>query len=117
MSLSKEEFLTPLARTVESVPLPVKGGSVFIRKLVVDEQIELESECDALDDGDTKGFTAVRLAYYLSTESGEAFLTIGEMRAAIGKLDPNDVAAIMKKGLELNLDPTKKKVEEAKGNS
>jgi hypothetical protein len=118
MSLGKEDFLTPIARKVESVPLPVKGGSVFVRKLVVDEQIQLEAECDALDDGDTKGFTAVRLAFYLSTETGEPFVTLSEMRGSIGKLDPNDIAALMKKGMELNLDPTRKAVvEEAKGNS
>jgi hypothetical protein len=116
MSISKEEFLAPRKRKVEPVELPESGGTVYVRKLTVKEQIQLEAECGALDEHDTEGFTAISLAFYLCTEAGEQFITLAEAREHIGSRDATDVAAIMKKGVALNRGLTAKSVEDAKGN-
>lgn len=116
MSLSKQEFLEPPTLRVEPVDLPVKGGTVYIRKLDVDAQIQFEAEVATLDESDTKAFTAISLASYLCTESGEPFVTIGEMRERMGKLDPADVKAIMDRGIAMNRGLSAKAVEAAAGN-
>jgi hypothetical protein len=115
-TLSEEDFLKPLPRRIERVELPVKGGVVFVRKLNVDEQIQREAEYSALDESDTKGYTAISLAFYLCTEDGRPFTTVARMREHLGSLDPQDVAAIMKKGNEINRGLAPAAVENAAGN-
>lgn len=116
MSLSKDDFLTPNVRHIEELALPIKGGTVRIRRLTVDEQIQREAEYSALDESDTKGYTVVSLAFYLSTEEGGQFVTIDEMRARLGLLDPTDIAAIMRRGNEINRGLAPAVVEAAAGN-
>jgi hypothetical protein len=114
MILSKEDFLKPAARQVE--PVQISKGTVYVRKLTLPEQIQLEAEQDVLDDGDSLGFVTVRLAFYLCTETGEPFVTLEEMRKGVVTMNADDAKAIASKGLELNKGLGAKAVEEAKGN-
>lgn len=116
MSLTKEQFLAPRPRKVESLELPDFGGSVFVRKLTVTEQTQYESEIGTLDRSDSKGFTAIALAFWLSTETGETFLTIEEARKHVGDLSAPEVSSIIKAGTEINRGLAPAAVEQAAKN-
>lgn len=115
MNLTKEGFLAPRKRKIEPVELP--EGTVYVRKLTVDEQIQFETEAGTLDEGDTKGFTAISVAFYLCTETGDQFISLAESREHLGSRDPSDIAAIMRKGTEINRGLRASAVEEAAKNS
>lgn len=102
MSLTKEQFFAPRPRRVEPVDLPAFGGNVYVRKLTVLEQTRYEAEAGTLDKDDTKGFTAVALAFWLCTEDGSDFITVAEALQHVGSLSAPEVAAIIKAGTAIN---------------
>lgn len=114
MSLTKEQFLRKKPRQIQSVELA--DGSVYVRRLTVAEQTQYEAEVGALDEGDTTGFTAIALAFWMCTEEGEPFLTMAEARDHVKDHDAPEVAAIMRAGSDLNKGLSPKAVEAVSGN-
>jgi hypothetical protein len=112
--LTKEQFLASRKRTVEAVNLP--DGDVYVRTLTVAEQMQFEAEAGTLDESDTQGYTAIAVAFWMCTDTGEPFLTLEESRKHVGALSAPEVAAIMKAGAALNRGLSAKAVETAAGN-
>lgn len=96
-----EDFLNPPAREVRPVALPRRGGQAHVRALYAGEAVALSKALQTLADAPEETI-AVQLAAFVCDERGEALFTLEQARAAVAKIYPDDVRALMSAGTEVN---------------
>lgn len=112
--LTAEDLLNPPPVPVKAVPLPSRGGSVYVRSLSGLQALALGDWIK--DCADDKGrVVAAQLAAFLSDADGKALLDLEKALRLVDTLNSRDIRAIITAGSDLNrLDDTG--VEEAAKN-